>query len=345
MAYDDIIREYEGRKAIYDEFGKVIENILRRGIEQSGIKYHSINSRPKDPKRLRRKLERAMPPYTNPLEQVTDLAGVRIITYFPRDVDEIAKLVVKSFSIDEANSVDKRKASAPDRFGYASLQYIIQLDPIRKQQMEYKQLADLKCEVQLRTILQHAWAEIEHDLEYKSEIDVPAEIRRRFAALSALLEIADREFEAIRIKEEEIRKQVARSLSEDRLKIPIDMVSFNEYLKDKMLDKYSLAEIAPSEMSDLLADLRAMGISDLETFDKALRGFDFDIGKLEKNLEELTGYAVGLHPAGIIRVVLARAFPERFQKAMEAKLARTEGRIREFNSRTTSAIVKLVTGS
>jgi ppGpp synthetase/RelA/SpoT-type nucleotidyltranferase len=345
LAYDNVIREYERRKDVYDEFGKAAAMILKKGIEQGGIKYHSIYSRPKDPKKLKRKLERAVPPYTNPLEQVTDLAGVRVIAYFTKDVDEIAKVVAKSFSVDWPNSVDKRAALSPDRFGYASLQYVIQLDTIRSQQVEYERFAGLKCEIQMPTILQHAWSEIEHDLEYKSEIDVPGEIRRRFAALSALLEIADREFEAIRREEGEIRKRVVVSLSEDRLKIPIDMVSLQEYLKDKIFDQHRLAEIPPAELSDLIADIRAMGINDIEALDSAIGRFDLDIGKLEKKLEVLTGYDIGLHPAGMIRIVLARAFPEQFQDAMAVKLARTEGRIREFNSRMTSAILKLVGGS
>jgi ppGpp synthetase/RelA/SpoT-type nucleotidyltranferase len=345
MTYDDDVREYEKRESIYEEFGKALEVVLKKGIEQAGIKYQSISSRPKDPTRLKRKLERAVPPYTNPLEQVTDLAGVRVICYFPKDVDRIAEVVAKSFSVDWENSVDKRKALSPDRFGYASLQYVIQLDSVRSQQVEYERFAGLKCEIQMPTILQHAWAEIEHDLEYKSEIDVPAAIRRRFASLSALLEIADREFETIRREEVEIRRRVAESLSEDRLKIPIDMVSLQEYLKDKMLDRYSLSEIQSGEMSDLIADMRAMDINDIETLDSAIRRFDLDIIKLERKLKSLTGYEVGLHPAGMIRIILARAFPEQFRRAMEAKLTRTEGRIREFNSRMTSAILKLLSGS
>ena len=345
MAYEDMVRVYEGRKKLYEDFGRAIEAILTKTIELAGIRFHSINSRPKSPESFKRKLERADPPYTHPLEQVTDLAGVRVITYFPKDVDEIAELIVKTFSIDWENSVDKRKASSPDRFGYASLHYVVQLDDVRRRQVEYERFAKLKCEVQIRTILQHAWAEIEHDLEYKSEVDVPLEIRRRFAALSGLLEIADREFETIRKEEEEIRKRVVVSLSEEKLKIPLDMVSLQEYLRNKKLDKYQLAGISPEEASDLIADMKGMGINDIESLDRALKEFDLDMGELETKLKALTGYNIDLHPAGAIRVVLARAHPEKFQIAMQAKLVRTQGRVREFNSRTTSAILKLVASS
>ena len=62
---------------------------------------------------------------------------------------------------------------------------------------EYQRFTGQIVEVQVRTILQHAWAEIEHDIQYKSLRTIPTEIRRRFVALAGMLEIADREFQAI----------------------------------------------------------------------------------------------------------------------------------------------------
>ena len=63
---------------------------------------------------------------------------------------------------------------------------------------EYHAFEGLKCEIQIRSVLQHAWAEIEHDLGYKSEIAIPKGIRRNFSRLAGLLEIADKEFQEIR---------------------------------------------------------------------------------------------------------------------------------------------------
>ena len=66
----------------------------------------------------------------------------------------------------------------------------------------------MRCEIQVSTILQDAWAEIEHDIVYKSPEDIPFRLRRRFACLAGLLEIADREFESLRQDEMVVRQAV-----------------------------------------------------------------------------------------------------------------------------------------
>jgi putative GTP pyrophosphokinase len=126
------------------------------------------------------------------------MLGVRIITYFRDEVDAVARVIEHEFTIDEANSVDKRMALDPDRFGYLSLHFVAQLNSNRVALTEYRQYDGIKFEIQIRSILQHAWAEIEHDLGYKSQAAVPRNIRRRFSRLAGLLEMADDEFVGIR---------------------------------------------------------------------------------------------------------------------------------------------------
>ncbi len=341
MDYGKIVIEYERQIKLYEDFAEAVKSILNKALEQSTFKIHSIEARPKKPDNLKRKLERAVPPYTDPLKQVTDLSGVRIITYFPTDVDEAAEIVNKTFSIDEENSVDKRKHE-PTQFGYSSLHYVVQLDDTRKGQVEYQRFANLKCEIQIRSILQHAWAEIEHDFQYKTDIDIPVEIRRRFAALSGLLEIADREFESIRREEDQIRKLVAISVSEDKLKIPVNMVSLREYLRGRKLGKHSLGDIPASELSDLISDFETMGILTLEDLDNAIKKFELDIDVVESQLKKRTGFQADLHPAGIIRIVLAKAHPNEFERVMKGKLTKTKGRVREFNEKMTTEILRIV---
>lgn len=129
---------------------------------------------------------------------MTDIAGVRVITYYTEDVDRVSKIVESEFKIDYNNSIDKREALEPDRFGYCSVHYVVEMSPSRLKLREYQIFEGLKCEIQIRSVLQHAWAEIEHDLGYKSEIGIPKDIRRNFSRLAGLLEIADKEFQEIR---------------------------------------------------------------------------------------------------------------------------------------------------
>lgn len=71
------------------------------------------------------------------------------------------------FSIDEGNSGNKADMLETDKVGYLSVHYFLKLNNKRLALSEYKGYKGLKCEVQVRTLLQHAWAEIEHDRNYK----------------------------------------------------------------------------------------------------------------------------------------------------------------------------------
>ncbi|WP_104126415.1 GTP pyrophosphokinase family protein [Cryobacterium sp. Y57] len=132
------------------------------------------------------------------IEGLHDLLGLRIITYFADQVDLVGLEIEEHFAVDETYSVDKRTLLDPDRFGYLSLHYVVSLNSARIQLPEYARYAGLKFEIQIRSILQHTWAEIEHDLGYKSPDAIPQPLRRRFSRLAGLLELADEEFKSIR---------------------------------------------------------------------------------------------------------------------------------------------------
>ena len=113
------------------------------------------------------------------------LYGARLITYFADEVEHLASLVETEFEIDRVNSVDKRQTQEPDRFGYLSVHYIAELKDTRTSLPEYRRFKGVKFEVQVRSILQHTWAEIEHDLQYKNVEAIPRELRRRSRDLRA----------------------------------------------------------------------------------------------------------------------------------------------------------------
>ena len=133
------------------------------------------------------------------LDDITDLAGLRIITYYEDDVDRVAQMVKKEFRIDWEKSIDKRNTE-PDRFGYSALNYVCRHLPQRIRDVEYKQFADVCCEIQITSILRHAWAEIEHEW-YDLKEAYPGNIKRRFYRTAALLELAESEFLEIRKKD------------------------------------------------------------------------------------------------------------------------------------------------
>jgi ppGpp synthetase/RelA/SpoT-type nucleotidyltranferase len=223
---------------------------------------------------LREKITRPSKTYVTPLEEVTDLAGVRVIAYFPDDVDKIIQIIKNEFVIDPANSIDKRKGRDPASFGYSSVHLIVTFSKERLTLPEYSVFKGLKCEVQVRTILQHAWAEIEHDIVYKSSEDIPFELRRRFASLAGLLEVADREFASIKSDEASVVNNIEKSIEERILNIPVNMQSLRVYL-----EKYHTRFIGSVSLSGLNQLIHIVGIDTIAALHKvfskdALRSAD-----------------------------------------------------------------------
>lgn len=172
----------------YEHFEKVFVNLIKELINKSNIKTHTVSSRTKKIDSIIEKIERKG--YKNS-SQLTDICGIRIITYFTEDIERIASLIENEFQIDIINSVDKRNYSD---FGYSSLHYVCLLNENQLELCEYRKFTGMKCEIQIRTILQHAWAEIEHDLGYKGRIYLSHCEQKSFRRIAALLEQADLEF-------------------------------------------------------------------------------------------------------------------------------------------------------
>jgi len=199
MNVDQEIKKYVSeQRGTYRLLSEKTKGFLSSILSSNGIVPHSITSREKDPEELREKIIREGEVPDALFNGITDLAGVRIIAYFPSDVDKIVPLIEKEFNIDSKHSMDKRLSSDPAIFGYASIHFVVEFRPEMLKLSEFAIFDKMKCEIQVRTILQHAWAEIEHDIVYKSPGEIPFRVRRRFACLAGLLEIADREFESLR---------------------------------------------------------------------------------------------------------------------------------------------------
>jgi putative GTP pyrophosphokinase len=167
-------------------------------LAEAGIDVIQIESRTKDLDSFTEKISRKRAKYANPLTEITDLVGLRIITYYREDVAAVGEVLRGEFQIDATNSVDKAASLDPDRFGYSSVHYVVSLSPDRRRLVEWRPYAGMRAEIQVRTALQHAWSAVNHKLDYKSPTEVPRELRRRLFRLSALFELADEEFSELR---------------------------------------------------------------------------------------------------------------------------------------------------
>lgn len=191
-----IMNEFYQQADLYKKMANDVGQIIQTLLDDNHIKISNMAVRIKSENALRNKIL-----YKNKyehLDEITDVLGVRIITLFETDVDNILKLLENTFEVCEI--VDKRKKERDNRieFGYNSLHVILQFTESRCQLVEYKKFQDIRFEVQIRTVLQHAWAEVEHGLGYKSYYEPPMSVKRKLNRLAAALELLDEEFENIR---------------------------------------------------------------------------------------------------------------------------------------------------
>jgi len=209
MADKDIIKKtiswYKERKDLYNQLAQKVESVIKNRLEEKDIIFHSIENRVKSIESLKRKSKKSK--YKDPINEITDLAGIRIITLFEKDVYEISDIIKKIFKIDYPNSEDKSDLLEADKMGYKSVHYVAYFKKNLLDKEEFNKFKGLKFEIQIRSILQHAWAEIEHDRNYKLRGNLPKHLQRRFYILSGMLEMADREFNLLAKEVDEYKKK------------------------------------------------------------------------------------------------------------------------------------------
>lgn len=194
---DEILGAFDSKAREFSDLAPHLEQLLSQLLGDRGIRVHSVDAGVKERLSLARKVEAHEPAYPS-LRDVTDVLRARIVTYFPDEIDRVGELIEDEFTVDRANSRDPRATIEPDKFGYQSLHFVVTLSPARTALREWTRLAGWPFEIQVRTILQLAWAEIEHDRGFHTRSDVPADVRRRWSRVAALLELADSEFAALR---------------------------------------------------------------------------------------------------------------------------------------------------
>jgi len=273
------IAAYLRVQVFYQDLAIAAKRIADEALKRRGIQVHSIEARAKDATSFGRKAAKPSkhdpnkPRYDDPLKQITDLAAIRLITFFPRTIEAIDEMLNAEFEVLE--QFDKGEALVEEeRFGYKSVHYLVTLNAARVALPEYERFRGAVIEVQVRTILQHAWAEIEHDIQYKSTAAIPRDIRRRFMALAGLLEIADREFQAIQDADRDLTEKAVDLVNAGQLdRVEVTPGALKTYLDRKL---------GPDgRMSDFSYDwtvrlLRKLGFTNLAQVEACIQPYDHD---------------------------------------------------------------------
>ena len=271
------------------EMQEVLTAQIRKVLEDAGIIVASLESRVKGRDSLAGKLELKGNKYKE-IGDITDLLGLRVITFYSDDVDKVASAIERLFDVDWDNSVDKRKLLEIDSFGYMSLHYICKDSryPVR-------------FEIQMRTILQHAWANMNHDTGYKSGVEIPRQYKRDLSRLAGMLELIDDEFSRIRMELTDYRRRVQALVKSGNLdEVSLDRDSFKSYLElnpfgglNKRIAAVNQAEIQQVSLLPYLDVFSFLGCKTLG-----------DIARIVKDYSEgayqLACYQIGLTDLDII---------------------------------------------
>lgn len=209
----DYIEQYKQLKPIYELFSVRLKQLIESLLKSESINFHLIEGRAKEVNSFREKIIRKGTNYSNPLKEITDLCGLRIIVYYQKDIELIDKIINDNFEIDKEKSIDKRKILKNNEFGYLSNHYIVKINKERRKLPEWKEFKTLFAEIQLRTVLQHSWAAISHELEYKNKYDIPELLKRKLFRLAGLFELADEQFGEIKKNQIEINKAIENKTS------------------------------------------------------------------------------------------------------------------------------------
>jgi predicted RNase H-like nuclease/ppGpp synthetase/RelA/SpoT-type nucleotidyltranferase len=298
------IQEYAAREPELIAAGQQFVALVTSILDEAGINYLSVTGRTKGVASFAQKAGRMVdgrPAFPDPLRDITDQIGVRVITYVHSDVDAVADLLADQVVVKDDRDMGQETASE-GRFGYASRHLLVALDAARESDPAYTNLRGRVAQVQVRTVLQHAWAEFEHEIRYKGT--VPAEhvrdLDRRFTLAAGLLELADQEFSAIRERLRTGAPGPSEAAPDDPRIDPRELAAF-------LAGQYADAGWSRTDhyawISGLLLEL---GITSLDELAEVVRGSEGE------DLNERMGYQ---YPPGAVRRLddaLLAAYGERY---------------------------------
>lgn len=260
-----VIRKFLEARPRYEKLGEEVAYILETAARAAAIEFAAVNFRAKTLDSFCEKVTRKK--YAEPLKQVTDIGGVRIVYLYKSDRKKLEAVIEKEFKVIE--KITTGDEGDPEKFGYGALHYLVSLGEVSVG-ARYNEIKDLVCEIQVRTILQDGWAIVANHLSYKQEADVPPELRRKLNALSGLFETADDQFDRVRDERAKYTERLQEEISSDStefLDSALNLDNLAAYLAwrlpdRKVDDRASLAE--------LLEEVRSYGLQKIGDIDKVI---------------------------------------------------------------------------
>lgn len=293
------VAEYTKQQFAYKIYADALKRLLERAC-QTAFPEAFVQARPKAVTSFAEKCVRKFSKYPDAVNQMTDLCGARVIVQTLAQVKAVRQFIETNFDIVEKD--EKGESLGDDKFGYRDMHYIVRLPDETKAVALGFALEDIgtigtrTAEIQVRTWVQHAWADTLHDRMYKTKLKYPAEFNRTGALLAAIMEEGDRDF--------------------DRLADAIDgmLANFNAYApRDEVKRELEVQELILASADPTKKPGIALQIARLVAAE----------GDYERVVRELTPYADTSSPQGTaLRLELGYALCKANRSSPESKAYR-----------------------
>ena len=287
MHVEMLLGQYRERLPVYELMAQLAYEALRRALDAQHVNVTTIEHRVKTEASLAGKLELKGGKY-HTLNDVTDIVGMRVVTFYSADVDKVAAIVNELFDVDWSKSVDKRKLHRLDSFGYNSLHYICKLPKSVVNEQDMPLLNELSFEIQMRTALQHVWSTLEHDTGYKVAVKIPYEYQRQFSRLAGMLELVDEEFNRLRNILTDYRRQMLALEASGKLDdVDLNVDTFRRYLDmhpfarlNQRIAAINQAELYTVSLMPFLLVLQKLGLETLGDVNRLIEEYSDDAYRL-----------------------------------------------------------------
>lgn len=285
----EIIKKFIDQRPDYEKLCAEAAYILTSQLNNAKVEFSAITHRAKTLNSFLEKAQRKT--YTDPISEMTDFAGVRVVCLYVDDLPKVERIISEHFEIIE--KIDKLKDKRPDQFGYGAVHFVVKLGETSSG-ARYDDLKNLVCEIQTRTVLQDAWAIIDHHLVYKNESNIPSVLRKKLNLLAGNFESADEEFKRIRNEREEYLTEIeeSKNSSAQFLDNELNLDSFTRYAQWKFPGLPSGTQVvdAPFFLNPLIDNkLDKLGKLD-DLVDQGLENYRRYIAKNGRDF--LTAYAI-----------------------------------------------------
>jgi ppGpp synthetase/RelA/SpoT-type nucleotidyltranferase len=323
MKPGDFPKWYDSNLPLFEKLRTSAYGIIFGALNDISSDHLAIQSRVKQRSNAISKFKEKR--YSTPDTQFTDIIAFRVIVYLESEIEKVRAKLSNSFLVDLDKSIDKRKPKDANSVGYRSLHLICSLGPTRIELPEYEGICEIPFEIQIRTTLEHAWAEIEHKQNYKSSVSLPMVLQRRLNILAGNLELVDRELASIATEAEEYKKRLSegdKSLSADPISISSVKTVATLIAKNHSI-KMEKAEAELSVPDYLIDELRNFGVETVEDLEDL--GLEFPANRLPDNYVTTT--------LGLVRdLMIAKDYKHYFKIAFNNGFGVTSENIAEIET-------------